>query len=1554
MRTLGIRPFAVAILLGCMVGLLHSQTTQWTGAVSTDWHNAANWTSGTPNSGVTAVVVAATATSRQPRIASSAACQNLQIQSGGMTIDSVLEVHGSATLRASATGTGRIRFAGVTPTGMLDALGTAASVPTVEIGAGRDILIDVRSITGDLIATSSSARVRWQGDIMILGTVDLRCQSATASAPTRLQVDGSFRVLSRGVAGNLFDELILAGNWVSDANYQATTGTVRLVSGGSHTVAAPGSRLYAIEVDPGQTVLIPNGLVTSGNATVRGSVDVTSSQSMPLDVGGSLSVDGSLLLRGTHGVVRGPMTIRGSATTPQLASQNQPAALRIQGDFATFSGANVVGDFELSANGWFGSDVQGDIHWRQQPTSPVAAQLAGSPHATLAGLTSSGLTNLTIRGLSTTSTRTVHLGLHGSSNLTIGPIVLLAGVTSFRALLMFTGCIIRGDAQANLDCGGLSVSTGCRLQSLPGVVTSRGHVAYGSSNTLTPTTGIIIFSQGSTPGTAQYTFNHGIPNAGSSVVRVDPNVHLYFDTFGIHNITGADIGRLEVAGTVSCSPTGDPVVHELVVRPGGQVTLNAPATQAQVLVESGGSYSNTSSSPGSAVDFIVDGGNVQLGTNLLTVTGNLEVRAPGTLNMPAASVVRLLGSSAHQPIKNLIGRLPLVEVQGGVYHLRGLVADRLTATGPFTLLQVEAATVLGNATFQNLRIDASGPASLLSIGGHATVQTLGVCSTPPNRIECAGNWASNANFQPTAGSLTLTGVGARTITVAAPLAGLSIGNGCQATLNQLDLRGNLTVEGGLTVTGTQHTLRGNVIVASTLTLPAGSTATFAGSGLVDMPATNALPNAVFSAGNWTLRSLTTNGNLTMQTGCSGIEVGSLTVGGTATLLGGSLTRSSSSSQMLVTGTARFTLQSPVVHPPNIEARNDLQLDAAFQPLSGRILLDRTGTGTLTGSSSQIACHELEIRRGSWSPNRSLLVSGNLQVAGQASLNMAGRALTLGNARTLTLYGQLLFGAGGQLVLGNSGTLLANPTSRLRLAGSPSAPVVVNGSNIQCSLQGHVEAVNFEFRGLAAQGVRVRPSATFGSVPEDFRAGRFSLGSPQSGSVLLEIERTTPTSFHELEFDSAGGVTHGAAALGTGRITMVNASGDRAGATHERDPGNILDWALDRTEILGFNARGGFQNIALEVATSRERATSFRVSRAAQEQGPFTVFWQWTPSGNPGSRYTNNDPASTGTQVWYRLEELLPHGAWRLVATTSGRSFPSANTGTTWFVGPGSLPDIGAALQQASAGSRIVVGSGNYPHFTVTRGVSILPAGDGPVVIQATSPVRVVNLSSTGPALTLSGLRISPQAGFTGTELLSLGSSHAVIVLHDVDLVHTGTVDSLRVDRCSQLKIQNLRASHTVRLSNSTAFLDHGSLASLIVQSSSSLTTASTTRGQATVSQGSTLVERNGPSPSLQLRSVWLGGNREDVRVFADPQHLWIVLIDLQPAFQTGLAPIDMVLLLANPNTWALGVNAPPEGALVSMRVPSLSDFQVAMQAVALDPIAVTGRFGTMQPVLLLP
>ena len=109
----GIHAVGAAVLLSSALALAQTPSTTWTGAVSTDWNNAGNWTNGVPNGTKNAVIGPATRGCSIAAAATPPICMDLTVNAGAsltMAASSRLQLTGNLDYAATVLGTGTIEM----------------------------------------------------------------------------------------------------------------------------------------------------------------------------------------------------------------------------------------------------------------------------------------------------------------------------------------------------------------------------------------------------------------------------------------------------------------------------------------------------------------------------------------------------------------------------------------------------------------------------------------------------------------------------------------------------------------------------------------------------------------------------------------------------------------------------------------------------------------------------------------------------------------------------------------------------------------------------------------------------------------------------------------------------------------------------------------------------------------------------------------------------------------------------------------------------------------------------------------------------------------------------------------------------------------------------------------------------------------------------------------------------------------------------------------------------------------------------------------------------
>ncbi|MBK9129664.1 MAG: hypothetical protein IPM13_18045 [Phycisphaerales bacterium] len=595
----------------------------------------------------------------------------------------------------------------------------------------------------------------------------------------------------------------------------------------------------------------------------------------------------------------------------------------------------------------------------------------------------------------------------------------------------------------------------------------------------------------------------------------------------------------------------------------------------------------------------------------------------------------------------------------------------------------------------------------------------------------------------------------------------------------------------------------------------------------------------------------------------------------------------------------------------------------------------------------------------------------IEAAGSSCVVDAGATLDLGSRRLTTapgsltmVQGTLRLEQGGSLLLLAAAEVVFAPGSTLRARGRPTNAAKIVGVAAGIELAGHVDAQNMTFSGLDARGVRIDETATFAAPPFDLRGVRVDTGSALPGARLLDVRRPVGMPLELWDWELADNVptTWGATSAGPGRVDLVNFSGGRAGEAFESDPSGVLFWSERRTQLSWRSATGGFLRNHVRFVTAREIATNqFRVMRAPTASGPWAVLTTMAPQGSStgGASYGYEDVAVLAGEEWfYRVEERLLHDVWRTLFDDRARTF-TARVGDTAFVGPGGFASVAQALAAVPVGGSVVIGPGTHAPFTITRPVHVFGSGEGEVRIVGVTAVTISGLAPNDGEVSLQGLAFGDGVTGGAGELLRIDNARNVVLLDDVVLTGAPGQRALTVVSAPQVKLQKTMASAQVVVDASVVYVERSTFSALDLRNGARVLHVATTPGAITRDATSFETARAGGSPRLESSNVWQAEESVGLTVQGTPGHIFGVFFDGRLAFLdlSVVLPFDMVLMLPAPVSFASGV-LPPTGEFeISLSVPAAVGLQgqhVAMQVLAIDIVAGTGRFGSARHSVILP
>lgn len=193
--------FAPAVNLGntSIVG----STTQWTGAISTDWFNAGNWSSGVPSSTLNCIINDQV---RDPIISGgTATCKSMDIGNGILTLNAgTLEIYGSLESTGTIVSLAPIviRDNGVTPTSQnIDVSSTLSEIQFNKTAGGSININSNVNVTSAMSIGSTqnfSMNITANNSLILNGGLTLSGATITMDGASELQIGSGQTLLVNG------------------------------------------------------------------------------------------------------------------------------------------------------------------------------------------------------------------------------------------------------------------------------------------------------------------------------------------------------------------------------------------------------------------------------------------------------------------------------------------------------------------------------------------------------------------------------------------------------------------------------------------------------------------------------------------------------------------------------------------------------------------------------------------------------------------------------------------------------------------------------------------------------------------------------------------------------------------------------------------------------------------------------------------------------------------------------------------------------------------------------------------------------------------------------------------------------------------------------------------------------------------------------------------------------------------------------------------------------------------------------------------------------------
>ncbi len=1522
------------------------------------------------------------------------------------TVD-VLDVEGSVTLATTAAGNSttasRLRAAGdftsdgsfAPLAGVVELDGPGGST----VAGAAPAFADLRLVSDRTISSATAVT----GDLTIDDTITL-----TSTAALDVDGDVSLDATSTWDLGN--PTHTVAGIWTSLGGSATSGGTGRVNFDGGGGLDTGGGSIAAM--------LVSDGIRACATSSILGDVELNgATATLRINNNATLSVGGNAdLLLGSLSFfvvadatpdvldVEGDMDVQVGVST-----SSTDAAIRVAGNWlsdATYAPTDGV----VELDGGTTTTVAG-------PTLANLTVVSGTK--TQSGTTVVG-SDLTVAAGANLTLATTASDLDVSGNTVIeGTLAIddndiqVAGDWTSNAV----GAAVTGTASVDLTAGG-NIVTGAN--SVPNILVSGGtrtaddtlttnlDVAAGATLDINDNATVSVTGNATLAAASTLIFSDS--TAGNETLDVTGDVSMEATAGG-----ESANARFEVEGNWTSTSAWAPA-DGTVVLDGGAATFGGTAPQVHHLLVDAGvktvtvatlTTGNVDVSNGATLDtdaVMTITGDVGLGDNsaLWDIAGLTHTIA-GDYTSAGADASGLAAGTLQFTASGLItgggGSIQNVLASGGVRNFNTVdILGNLDNTAGTLRINNDANVTVGG----DLGVTAGGKLEffgtpnaspdILDIAGAATIDGVSGFSSTDTMIKCAGNWSSTPLFDPANGTVELDGGTTTTMGGTTPtLPNLRIVSGTKTVNAATSLSGDLTVDDGATLdtdaaldvsgdvvlgdgtaswdTGAlTHILRGSVTssgadatdgaVGSTLQLDG-----FGAFGGSDMT----VDNVVIVTGIHTFFNTEVTGDVSMTTGAMNIQDNQeVTVAGDVTLSAGNISFiDSSAGNEILDIEGNMTMQAnSVTTSANmlIECAGDWTADGTFTPAAGTTRLDGAGTTTMAGvvPGDTVGFFDLIVTNGIRSAGNDFdLDIDTITIDSGAELDLNDKRVEIPGS-TVLVNGDLSIGSAGELALGSAAVMSVSSVGTLNMIGTAGLPAAIRGATAGggyfLTIDGFLEATQFEFADMGAAGVIIGQSATLGSIPNDLRAGTFANPSATPGSTMLDIRRLASTDIRFVNFeDPLGDGTNNVRTLGGSDISFTNSSGNFAGEAFDDDPFNLVSWSTDVTIIVDFFAKAGLDKVTLDWETFTEvDVDDFVIKRATNFGGPFTEIHTTPALGAPNNYQHIDNTVVAGQFYVYQLIERLSVGVDRFIAQRTATPWGATIPANILDVGPGgSYADIDAAI--ADAGSVfnpvIRIEPGTYPPFTVGAlfgTLRIFGDGTGTVTIDTTAaPVQIINLTASG-AVHIGDITIG--SALTTNPGILIQNSAGLVTLDDLDV--TGGIGSagIRVDNSDRVAIDRtdlLGGTPSLLVEGgSTAYLQGGSATSITANGSSTVRTRGIT-GHVSTPDGSSTIENLGGVPiELDMPHFAGLGQPINVTINGDPNGTWFLFfsfdvdwLDLRGAGQNLWEHVFLVdlpsggLLTFAPIPGSGTITFP--GALPSNAV--LLGFPVVTQIISLHP-----------------
>ena len=333
--------------------------TAWTGAVSSDWSNPANWTQGVPNMYSSVTILGYTPYTASTSGVSNAACADLLVAGGAvLNLGGTFDVLQNVVVDGVVTGGGRIRLVDQsfgTLTGHVSGSGTIGELEVAKSSNGIAQITTTLNL-GNLIVSSGNLQTTVSGLITVSGFAHFQGGMLSTVAFSIIDVAGDVTFSGTSATGVL-PVIRCGGNWTSDASF-APSGSQVFLHGTSPQTLSAATPFDQLGILASASVTAVAPLTVNWILTIDGSLNVAS---QTLHANGPVSVTPPATLNlgaGTHTfgdnftmtgslVATGTMVFDGSSTPAAISSTAALPSIQI----AKTSGASAQVNSNLTING---------------------------------------------------------------------------------------------------------------------------------------------------------------------------------------------------------------------------------------------------------------------------------------------------------------------------------------------------------------------------------------------------------------------------------------------------------------------------------------------------------------------------------------------------------------------------------------------------------------------------------------------------------------------------------------------------------------------------------------------------------------------------------------------------------------------------------------------------------------------------------------------------------------------------------------------------------------------------------------------------------------------------------------------------------------------------------------------------------------------------------------------------------------------------------------------------------------------------------------------------